>query len=107
MFMKIPQRESNGERPCYTFSQMADLGFLWYLNVEFLNPQGYALCLDYADGETEPRGWSFHGFREPVEVDLHEDTKKLYRTTMRVMLDFAKDHGRVPIEVKEKTDGQS
>jgi hypothetical protein len=94
--MKLPHREDNGERPCYTFDQMVTLGFLWYVNKELFNPKGFSLCIDYAEGNDQPLGWSFHGFPEPVEVDLDEVTKKRYRETMEAVFELAQVHGRLP-----------
>jgi len=46
------------ERMAFAFSRLLDTGLLWYLNRVALHPRGYALALDFADGEDEPRGWS-------------------------------------------------
>lgn len=106
------------ERPAYSFNQLAESGLLWFINRSLLNPQGFALALNYADGETEPRGWSITasdgpimlitdhdsvGWRvptydEPITVIINGDFEREKFNNIMSLLNYARNHGRVPEE---------
>ncbi len=54
----LPESHPAPERDAYTLGQMAETGLLWLVNRVVFHPRGFALALDYGDGEDEPRGWS-------------------------------------------------
>lgn len=49
------------ERPIFNFKTMHETGVLWLINRVVFHPRGFALALEYNDGENEPRGWSIQG----------------------------------------------
>ncbi len=64
------------ERSAFTFGQMqSETGVLWMINRVLFHPRGYALAFEYAEGETEPRGWNVQGdgsepWSFPEEMEL-------------------------------------
>ncbi len=72
----LPESHPAPERDAYSFGQMTETGLLWLVNRVVFHPRGFALALDYGDGEDEPRGWSivaagcFGGRGRPVLVRL-------------------------------------
>lgn len=98
MTRDVPETEPGDERAAFTFHQLADFGVLWLINRAIFHPRGYALALDYAEGETEPRGWSIIATdgMEPYTFSLPaglEDTR--FRDVER-LLSSARTYGRVP-----------
>ena len=92
----IPFEVAAGERPIYSFKQMSDNGILWLINRVVFHPRGLALCLEFAKGEKEPRGWSILGFNEPVVFNLPDNFERnRYEIIERLFVE-AKRLGRMP-----------
>lgn len=110
------------ERKAYTFAQMIDTGLLWYINRSLLNPRGFALALEYADDEDEPRGWSIVAsdgpitlavdnnsvgwevptYDNPITVTIDDGFEKEKFDNLEHMLEYARRMGRVPPEETAK-----
>lgn len=72
----VPERVHKGPRPAFDFESMSACGVLWLINRVVFHPRGYALALEYADGEPHPYGWSIQGDGSEVwSFQLDEDEK--------------------------------
>jgi len=92
----LPASVPAPERAAYSFEQLADTGVLWMLNRVLFHPRGFALALDSADGESEPRGWSVDAFTEPVTFGLPEGMESERLAAFERLLSEARTTGRAP-----------
>jgi hypothetical protein len=64
------------ERDAFSFNQLREEGVLFMINRLVFHPRGYALALEYADGETEPRGWNIIGDGTEIWCFYHEEEQE-------------------------------
>lgn len=79
------------QRDAFSFDQLRETGVLFMVNRVLLHPRGYALALEYGEGEKEPRGWnivgngkeiwSFYHNEEQVHFDAFEHLLEISPTT--------------------------
>jgi hypothetical protein len=99
MAENVSDRRHMGERPAFDFRRLSEHGVLWLINRAVFHPRGFALALEYADGEDEPFGWSIQGDgTEPWRFDdssgaWSEDDK--FRE-VEALLRQAAEFGRAP-----------
>jgi len=84
------------ERPASSFDQLRATGLLWLINRVALHPRGFALALEYADGDPEPVGWSlaYAGAGEPWCFPHAEEPEKFQ--AVEQLLDLCRLLGRMP-----------
>lgn len=97
----VPERKPDGERAAFSFDQLGNLGVLWLINRVVFHPRGFALALDYAESETEPRGWSLHAAAEgeAFTFAMPEGFEDERFRIVEELLNEARAHGMAPSEV--------
>jgi hypothetical protein len=98
MSERLPERKPAPERSVYTFDDFGNLGMLWLINRAVFHPRGFALALDYADGESEPRGWSVHAAAtgEPFSFGLPDGMEEERFRSVEEILAVAREYGAAP-----------
>jgi len=106
------------DRTAFSFNQLEETGLLWYINRALLNPRGFAMALNYADGEKEPRGWSIVSsdgpitivvnrehvgwkvptYDDPITVTIDDDFERLKFNMLEKLLMHTRIAGRCPLE---------
>lgn len=95
MSKQIPNSQPAPQRAAFSFDRLRDTGVLWLINRCVFHPRGFALALDYAEGEEQPRGWSIQG--NGAEVWAFTDGEDEKFAAVESLLDAARSHGRAPL----------
>lgn len=83
------------DEPSFDFRRLSDYGVLWLINRVVFHPRGFALALNYEDGNDEPVGWSIVGDgSEPWTFTDGIDDEKF--AEIEGLLDQARRHGKAP-----------
>lgn len=83
------------ERWAFGFARLREYGVLWLINRTVFNPRGFAISLEYEDGNPEPFGWSLHGTGEqPWTFDGFDEAGKL--AAIEGLLNQAREFGVAP-----------
>lgn len=93
--MEVPKSRHMGPRPSYDFRRLSEFGVLWLINRTVFHPRGFALALEYVDGEVEPIGWSIQGDgSEPWRFEGFDEDETF--TAVEGLLAQAVAHGQAP-----------
>lgn len=87
------------ERDAYSFDKLREYGVLWLINRVVFHPRGFALALEYEDGEAQPFGWSING--DGTEVWRFGDdtpTEDELFQKVELLLHEAFKHNGVPVQ---------
>lgn len=90
-----PDNVHRDERPIFDFRRLSEYGVLWLVNRVVFHPRGFALALEYADGETEPRGWSIQGDGSETWRFEGFDEDEKFRE-VEALLEQARTYGQAP-----------
>lgn len=95
MSKSTPESVPMPERPGFDFRRLSDYGLLWLINRVVFHPRGFALALEYADGDDEPWGWSLQGDGSEVwSFGGFDEDEKLRE--VEALLAQAREFGRAP-----------
>jgi len=85
-------------RPAFAFDDLRTTGLLWLINRVALHPRGFALALEYAEGQPEPVGWSltYAGVGEPWCFPHEEEPEKFQ--AIEGLLDLCRLLGALPAD---------
>lgn len=93
----VPERvhQEHDGRPAFDFRRLSEFGVLWLINRVVFHPRGFALVLEYEDGNPEPIGWSLQGDgSETFRFEGFDEDEKFW--AFEELLTQAREHGKAP-----------
>lgn len=100
MTKKSGRVRKQGPRDVYSFEKLREYGVLWLINRVVFHPRGFALALEYEEGNDQPLGWSIIGDGSEPWSFGGFDEDELF-STVENLFAIASQHGRVPVSVSK------